>query len=206
MKWLWRFPKERQSLWYKVIKSKFSLHSNQWDSNVVERGAFRSPWKAISSLYGEFHQKLAFKIGNGNRIRFWEDIWVDKNSLQLLFPSLFRISSLKARPIPDFWDQSNLQMGGPTSWNFYFSRNMSDRETIQMQELLQRLERQRLCPGVEDKKLACGLLEQFFVQISFCVVEKGQLIYSKLYSQIHLEVEHPNKGQCVHLVASFWQT
>ena len=80
---------------------------------------------------------------------------------------------------------------------------MSDREIIQIQELLQRLERQRLYPGVEEKKLACGLLEQFFVQISFCLVEKAQLLYSKLYSQMHLEVEHPNKGQGVHLVTSF---
>ena len=128
---------------------------------------------------------------------------MSKNSLEVLFPSLFRISSLKARPISDFWDQSSQQMGNSTSWNFHFLHNLSNSEIIQIQELLQRLERQRLCPGVEDKKLACGLLEQFFVQISFCVVEKGQLIYSKLYSQIHLEVEHPNKGQCVHLVASF---
>ena len=28
MKWLWRLPKEGQSLWYKVIKSKFGLHPN----------------------------------------------------------------------------------------------------------------------------------------------------------------------------------
>lgn len=28
MKWLWRFPLERNSLWHKVIKSKYSLSEN----------------------------------------------------------------------------------------------------------------------------------------------------------------------------------
>ena len=33
---------------------------------------------------------VVFKVGNGNKIRFWEDVWVGENSLQALFPSLFR--------------------------------------------------------------------------------------------------------------------
>ena len=43
MKWLWWFPTERHFLWHKVIRSKFGIHSNQWDSKLVERGTFRSP-------------------------------------------------------------------------------------------------------------------------------------------------------------------
>ena len=109
MKWLWRFPRERHSLWYKVISSKFGSHPNLWDSKVVERGTFRSPWKAISSLYGEFHQLVSFKIGNGNKVRFWEDSWAGENTLKSLFPSLFRISTFSSRPISDFVDQTSLQ-------------------------------------------------------------------------------------------------
>ena len=56
MIWLWRFPKEDQSLWHKVIKSKFGLHPNLWDTKVDYKGTLRSPWKAISSLYAEFNQ------------------------------------------------------------------------------------------------------------------------------------------------------
>ena len=60
MKWLWRFPKETNSLWYKVIKSKFGIRSNRWDANVEEMGTLRSPWKSISTLYGEFSQVVSF--------------------------------------------------------------------------------------------------------------------------------------------------
>ena len=56
MKWVWRFPKETNSLWYKVIKSKFGVNSNQWDASIAERAILRSPWKSISTLYGDFFQ------------------------------------------------------------------------------------------------------------------------------------------------------
>ena len=121
MKWLWRFPKKGQFSWYKVIKSKFGIHPNHWDSKVVKRGTFRSPWKAISFLYGEFHQMVSFKIGNRNKVRFWEDRWADENTLKGLFPSLFRLSTFSSQPISDFVDQTRLQEEGYTSWNFHFS-------------------------------------------------------------------------------------
>ena len=60
----------RSVLVYKVIKSIFGLHSNLWDSKVVDRGTFRSLWKAISSLYRDFHQLVSFKVGVGNKVRF----------------------------------------------------------------------------------------------------------------------------------------
>ena len=47
---------------------------------------------------------VSFKVGNKNKVRFWEDNWLGENSLEALFPSLFRISSHKSRPISDFWD------------------------------------------------------------------------------------------------------
>ena len=38
VKWLWRFPNEPNSLWHKVIRSKYGIHSNGWDTNIVIRG------------------------------------------------------------------------------------------------------------------------------------------------------------------------
>ena len=74
-KWLWRFLNEQDTLWAKVIRSKFGLHSNNWDSGSTRKASFRSPWKFISSLYEELLLMASFKVGNGRRIRFWEDAW-----------------------------------------------------------------------------------------------------------------------------------
>ena len=152
MKWLWRFPKENQSLWYKVIKSRVGLHPNLWDSKTDDRGTFRSPWKAISSLYREFHQLVSFKVGNGNKVRFWEDAWAGENPLQVMFPSLFRLSSLKSHPISDFHNQSGPSFEGVTSWNLHFSRNLLDREIDQLIQLIQILETKRVCSTVVDRR------------------------------------------------------
>ncbi|RVX07693.1 hypothetical protein CK203_021947 [Vitis vinifera] len=36
-KWLWRFPRERNGLWHKVIASIYGTHPNGWDANTVVR-------------------------------------------------------------------------------------------------------------------------------------------------------------------------
>ena len=75
------------------------------------------------------------------------------NSLQALYPSLFRISNLKNRPISDFVDLYSPQIGDSTNWTFHFSGNLLDGEIIQLQELLHYLERHRLNSGVEDCRI-----------------------------------------------------
>ena len=50
---LWRFPLEQESLWTKVIKSKFRLHPNRWDA-LANRSTYRGPRKFISFLYDDF--------------------------------------------------------------------------------------------------------------------------------------------------------
>ena len=42
-KWLWRFPLEQESIWAKVIISKFGIHPNRWDARVASRRTYRSP-------------------------------------------------------------------------------------------------------------------------------------------------------------------
>ncbi|KAL5569664.1 hypothetical protein UlMin_026239 [Ulmus minor] len=49
-KWLWRFPLEQNSLWAAVIRSKYGLNREGWDTNLVTVGSFRSPWKFIAQV------------------------------------------------------------------------------------------------------------------------------------------------------------
>ena len=50
-------------------------------------------------------------------------------------------------------DQARLLSEGSMSWNFHFSRNLLDREIIQLQALLQTLEGRHLCNTVEDSRI-----------------------------------------------------
>ena len=96
---------------------------------------------------------VSFKIGNENKVRFWEDRWAGDNTLKDQFPSLFRISTFSSRPISDFVDQTRIHPEGFTSWNFHFSRNLLEREILQLQALLQSLEGRHLCNTLEDSRI-----------------------------------------------------
>ena len=79
---------------YKVIKSKYGLQDNQWDSKTAERVTSRCPWKAISSLYEEFLPLLNFKVGKGRSLRFWEDAWAAGKPLANSFRGSQKVKSI----------------------------------------------------------------------------------------------------------------
>ena len=68
-------PREGSALWHQVILSIYGSHSNGWDANTIVRWSHRCPWKAISQVFQEFSSFTRFVVGNGERIRFWEDLW-----------------------------------------------------------------------------------------------------------------------------------
>lgn len=53
-KWCWRFSNERDSLWSRVICSKYELQENGWDAGLVVRMTLRSSWKYISQVCPDF--------------------------------------------------------------------------------------------------------------------------------------------------------
>lgn len=89
-KWWWRFPKEKESLWGKVITSKYGLQRNGWDAGLALRTTFRSPWKFISRVFPDLLQLTKVQIGNSQNVRFWEDKWAGDQSLKDRFPIIFR--------------------------------------------------------------------------------------------------------------------
>ena len=73
VKWLWRYPREGDMLWHKVIRSKYEMEKDGWLPSEVGNRKFRNPWKAIQGLLHLFLEHAKLKLGNGGRIRFWED-------------------------------------------------------------------------------------------------------------------------------------
>ena len=74
-KWLWRYPREGSTLWHQVILSIYGSHSNGWDANTLVKWSHRCPWKAIAQVFQGFSLITRYVVGNGERIRFCEDLW-----------------------------------------------------------------------------------------------------------------------------------
>ncbi|RVW69351.1 Transposon TX1 uncharacterized 149 kDa protein [Vitis vinifera] len=147
-KWLWRYPREGSALWHQVILSIYGSHSNGWDANTIVRWSHRCPWKAISQVFQEFSSFTRFVVGNGERIRFWEDLWWGDQPLGSQYPSLFRVVLDKNIPI-----SSVLGPTRPFSWNLNFRRNLSDSKIEDLEGLMRSLDGVHLSPSVPDARL-----------------------------------------------------
>uniref|UniRef100_A0A803PJL9 Uncharacterized protein n=1 Tax=Cannabis sativa TaxID=3483 RepID=A0A803PJL9_CANSA len=144
MKWLWRFPLEENSLWHKVIVSRYEKANNFWDSKVGVRMSPKGSWRDISNLYSDYLELVCFKVGKGDRIRFWEDVWIGDTSLKSDFPDLAVISKAKNASIWELVVDEGLPGDFVRSWNFKFRRNLLDRGVPTLISLVQRLEHIKL--------------------------------------------------------------
>ena len=104
-------------------------------------------WKAIAQVSQEFFKFTRFVVGDGERIRFWEDLWWGDQPLGVQYPRLFRVVIDKNIPI-----SSILGSTRPFSWNFNFRRNFSDSEIEDLGGLMRSLDRLHLSPSVSDKR------------------------------------------------------
>ena len=61
-------------------------------------------WKAIGNGWMEFSKRVAFKVGDGRRVRFWKDRWCGDEALSISFPSLYALSTSKEAWVAEVWD------------------------------------------------------------------------------------------------------
>ena len=140
-------------MWCKVIKSKYGIQNNNWDVGFGRRTTFRCPWKFISMVSNEFLPRVKLKVGNGDRIRFWEDVWCGDFSFKEAFPSLYRVSTLHNAPLSSFISHHRSSLGVGHSWNFHLRRDLNVREIDELIGLLSRLESARLCQAITDRRV-----------------------------------------------------
>ena len=107
----------------------------------------RCPWRAIAQVFQDFSEYTRFGVGDGKRIRFWEDLWWGDQPLGFQYPRLFRIVTDKNIPISFI-----LGFARPFSWNFNFRRNLSDSEIEDLESLMCSLDCLRLSPSVLDAR------------------------------------------------------
>ncbi|KAK0598705.1 hypothetical protein LWI29_037213 [Acer saccharum] len=90
-KWVWRFSKEDSSLWRRVIIARYGLDENclLWKGSTV-KGASHFV-KAVASLFtmgsrskNILKDGVKAVIGDGSRIKFWDDPWADEATLKSL--------------------------------------------------------------------------------------------------------------------------
>ncbi|KAK9148751.1 hypothetical protein Scep_007508 [Stephania cephalantha] len=92
-KHLWRLPRELGSLWAQVIFSNHGRDLNGWDTGEACGITVKSLWKYIGQEKTLLYQGIELKVGNGERIKFWQDRRQGERAFQLDFPYLYMFSN-----------------------------------------------------------------------------------------------------------------
>ena len=95
-----------------------------WRSREVSERYGMGLWKAIRKEWNYLNGRLAYQVGNGQKVRFWMDKWCGDEPLCESFPSLFTISSSKEAWVTDVWSP----IGDASGWTPLFSRAFNDWE------------------------------------------------------------------------------
>jgi hypothetical protein len=53
--------------------------------------------------------KYRWKIGNGRKVKFWEDNWLGSYNLAIQFWDLYMIMNEKNKTVQELWDGTNLK-------------------------------------------------------------------------------------------------
>ena len=91
--------------------------------------------------------KFVFSIGDGRRVRFWEDRWCGDEALSLSFPSLYALVTSKEAWVVEVWDASGEEGG----WNPRFSRPFNEWQMEMVERFLFSLQGKRAVTNLGDR-------------------------------------------------------
>jgi hypothetical protein len=84
-----------------VVEAKYESLWGGWCSKEVKGSYGLCLWKSIRKEWETFSNYLYMQVGDGVRIRFWQDRWCGEEPLRLTFPDLFSIAREKDASIAD---------------------------------------------------------------------------------------------------------
>jgi hypothetical protein len=95
-------------------------YGGMWGGWCLELG--RGPygvslWKFIRQGWDHLFPFLSFKVGNGERVRFWYDVWCGDGPLKVVFPGLFSIAGDRNASVANLMSFRN----GVLHWELTFS-------------------------------------------------------------------------------------
>jgi len=110
-KWRWRCISSEKGKWKECLDSKYDLkHGGNHTSMRLQ--SWR--WKDLGKVCGEgdgdgwFQEAVGWKVGRGDKARFWEDVWIENVNLKTLFPRLYFVSLNQGQKVDEvgMWDDA----------------------------------------------------------------------------------------------------
>jgi len=83
-KWYWRLFSEEKGKWKDILASKYYTGGARLQ---VSSRCYSWWWRDLSKVCkkgegdGWFQKSVTWKVGAGDKVRFWEDTWLENNKL-----------------------------------------------------------------------------------------------------------------------------
>lgn len=99
----WRLLNEKESLWARILRNKYSIGDTHNISWLKPKGTWSSTWRSVGMGLREVTLPgLSWVLGNGSHIRFWIDKWLtDKPLCELVTAHL--PNGYEALRVKDLW-------------------------------------------------------------------------------------------------------
>ena len=111
---------------------KYGIEASAWFPNGIRGSYGVSIWKEILKGAPQLKVNSSFKVGMGDRVKFWEDSWCSEVPLCDLFPRLYSPARSREVKVMEVWENSK-QGGG---WNLCFERPFNDWEMENVENLI----------------------------------------------------------------------
>lgn len=75
----WKFVSPPDTLWQTILRGKY----NTWKTDFPKIDTSKPGsnfWKGISKNWDSFRSNVAWQVGNGETVRFWEDCWLSTDT------------------------------------------------------------------------------------------------------------------------------
>jgi len=101
-KWRWHYISQEEGRWKELLDSKYGLEPGGVHTLVkLQSWWWKDLYKVCKEGEGKgwFQEELSWKLGCGDKVKFWEEVWVGSSDLKSLFPRLFFLSLNKGQTV-----------------------------------------------------------------------------------------------------------
>ena len=170
-KWFWRYADEPNALWKSIIVSKYGGDLSDLIPNIGHHRRFSSMWKNIvkvsfsnNMFFDIFSSGVGFSIGDGSKIRFWLDAWIDGVTLKFTFSRIYALSINKGGKVREFgcWINDKWQ------WRILLRRRLFGWELQQWNDFSSTIKGYIVCANMKDTLIWKGSPDENYFAKYFC--------------------------------------
>ena len=125
--WLKRYYQDDGKIWKTLIDHKYRTNSpNIFYCNSQNMSRF---WKGVLEVVKSIKFGYRWIVGDGRKIRFWEDTWFGNSPLATQFWGVYTLCNEQTITLSDAWDGENLKLT--------FRRNFTDNLMVDWDTLVE---------------------------------------------------------------------